>query len=141
MVTIYSPLRDPQRNGKKTQRPLCTDFDRRQSGKWTPNRMVSGMSAHTEEHHVPNSRQPEFAHAHEVLAYKVKITVASPKGGKAPLDPQSIDMYGEDPYCKKFLKEHQSLWYETEKLSDVLKRIDEFEGVYYVGGHGRKSHH
>lgn len=82
--------------------------------------------------------QPELAHPYEVLAGKVNLTITSPKGGTAPLDPKSIEMFGNDASCEAFLKAHESLWKNTEKLSDSVKRVDDFDGIYYVGGHGRK---
>jgi putative intracellular protease/amidase len=82
--------------------------------------------------------QPEFAHVHEVLVGKTNIVVASPKGGKAPLDPQSVEMYGKDPYCATFLEKYQELWHNTITLSDAYKRVNDFDAIYYVGGHGRE---
>lgn len=54
------------------------------------------------------------------------------------MDPQSVEMFGKDPECEKFFQNQKDLWTNTERLSDVLKRVDEFDAVYYVGGHGRK---
>ena len=68
----------------------------------------------------------------------MKIVVASPKGGEAPLDPASVKMFGEDPSCANFLKNHEDLWKKTAKLSNFVGRAGEFEAVYYVGGHGRQ---
>ena len=63
--------------------------------------------------------------------------IASPKGGKAPLDPGSIEMFKEDPVSSKFLKEQEALWTNTVKLSDV--NVSDFDAIFYVGGHGRKQ--
>lgn len=38
---------------------------------------------------------------------------------------------------QKFLKEQESLWTNTVKLSDVVSRVSEFDAIFYVGGHGR----
>ncbi|CDM31927.1 hypothetical protein DTO013E5_1839 [Penicillium roqueforti] len=78
----------------------------------------------------------EFAHPYEVLRDKVSLTVASPKGGEAPLSPASIKMCESDPISQKFLKEQKALWTNTEKLADVLPRAGEFDAIFYVGGHG-----
>lgn len=64
--------------------------------------------------------------------------IASPKGGEAPLDPGSVKMFEGDPVSTKFLKEQESLWKKTEKLSDFKDRVNEFDAIFYVGGHGRK---
>ncbi|KAJ5520139.1 hypothetical protein N7463_000592 [Penicillium fimorum] len=79
---------------------------------------------------------PEFAHPYEVLHDKVTLTVASPKGGEAPLDPGSIKMFEGDEISQKFLKEQKALWTNTNKLADMLPRADEFDAIFYVGGHG-----
>ncbi|CAI7577861.1 unnamed protein product [Penicillium glandicola] len=79
---------------------------------------------------------PEFAHPYEVLHDKVSLTIASPKGGEAPLDPASVQMFASDASSQKFLNEQKSLWTNTHKLSDVLPRADEFDALFYVGGHG-----
>ncbi|KAJ5780503.1 hypothetical protein N7457_005663 [Penicillium paradoxum] len=79
---------------------------------------------------------PEFAHPHEVLQGKVSLTVASPKGGEAPLDPSSVKMFESDAVSQTFLKEQKALWTNTHKLADVLPRANEFDALFYVGGHG-----
>jgi hypothetical protein len=81
--------------------------------------------------------QPEFAHPHEVLKDKVSLTIASPKGGEAPLDPASVKMFESDAVSQTFLKEQRALWENTHKLEDMLPRVGEFDAIFYVGGHGR----
>ncbi|TVY82082.1 Glyoxalase, partial [Lachnellula suecica] len=65
-----------------------------------------------------------------------QITIASPLGGAAPLDPSSVEAFKGDPISAKFLAEKESLWKNTEKLSSFLGRAGEFEAIFYVGGHG-----
>ncbi|KAJ5091303.1 ThiJ/PfpI family protein [Penicillium alfredii] len=79
---------------------------------------------------------PEFAHPFDVLTGKVDLTVASPKGGEAPLDPGSIKFAENDASSVKFLQEQKSLWENTVKLADVLPKAAEFDAIFYVGGHG-----
>ncbi|KAJ5210748.1 ThiJ/PfpI [Penicillium cf. griseofulvum] len=79
---------------------------------------------------------PEFAHPHEVLHKKVSLTIASPKGGEAPLDPASVKMSESDPVAQKFLKEQKALWSNTHKLADILPHAGDFDAIFYVGGHG-----
>ncbi|KAL4745822.1 hypothetical protein BDW72DRAFT_186045 [Aspergillus terricola var. indicus] len=81
---------------------------------------------------------PEFAHPWEVLHSKTELTIASPKGGAAPLDPSSVKMFENDPVSTKFLKEQEALWKNTLKLEEVLPRAEkgEFDAIFYVGGHG-----
>ncbi|CAK46779.1 glyoxalase 3 [Aspergillus awamori] len=97
------------------------------------------LSSH--DHHNANNEPtgwflPEFAHPWDVLHSKTELVIASPAGGKAPLDPGSIEMFKEDPVSQKFLKEQESLWTNTVKLSDVVSRVSEFDAIFYVGGHG-----
>ncbi|GKZ37726.1 hypothetical protein AbraIFM66950_009408 [Aspergillus brasiliensis] len=93
------------------------------------------------DHHNANGNPtgwflPEFAHPWDVLHSKTELVIASPAGGKAPLDPGSIEMFKEDAVSQKFLKEQESLWTNTVKLSDVVSRVSEFDAIFYVGGHG-----
>jgi hypothetical protein len=37
-----------------------------------------------------------------------------------------------------FHKEKEALWKNTEKLDSFLGRANEFDAIFYVGGHGRK---
>ena len=82
--------------------------------------------------------QPEFAHPYYVLAPHTDVTVASPLGGTAPLDPNSVEYFKDDPECKSFLQDKASLWEKTEKLSDLVGKAETYDVVYVVGGHGRK---
>jgi putative intracellular protease/amidase len=65
-----------------------------------------------------------------------EITVASPKGGQPPIDPKSdkpenqtdaMDRFKKDPAAQKVLA-------TTLKLSAV--RADDYDTVFYPGGHG-----
>jgi putative intracellular protease/amidase len=67
----------------------------------------------------------------------MNVVVASPLGGEAPLDAGSVKMFGEDPSCANFLKNHEKLWKKTAKLADFVGQSGQFEALYYVGGHGR----
>ncbi|KAH6673199.1 putative chaperone protein HSP31 [Halenospora varia] len=79
---------------------------------------------------------PEFAHPYEVLAPHVDITIASPNGGAAPLDPSSVEATKEDKISVKFLNDKKPLWENTEKLSSFLGKAKQFEAIFFVGGHG-----
>ncbi|EME44608.1 hypothetical protein DOTSEDRAFT_72158 [Dothistroma septosporum NZE10] len=79
---------------------------------------------------------PEFAHPYYKLAPHAEITIASPKGGEAPLDPSSVEMFKEDAESTRFLKEKEALWKNTEKLELFVGRETEFDAIFYVGGHG-----
>ncbi|KAI8847791.1 class I glutamine amidotransferase-like protein [Chytridium lagenaria] len=80
---------------------------------------------------------PEVAHPYNILTKAgFNITVASPKGGKTPLDPGSAEAFKEDPECIAFLadsvatgKVNNSLLLSTIKPSD-------YAAVVFPGGHG-----
>ncbi|KAH6611462.1 hypothetical protein Trco_001482 [Trichoderma cornu-damae] len=80
---------------------------------------------------------PEFAHPYHVLSgKKVQVTVASPKGGVAPLDPSSVELAKDDPVSVSFLENNKALWEETAPLKQFLGRSGEFDALFYPGGHG-----
>ncbi|NTJ43858.1 type 1 glutamine amidotransferase domain-containing protein [Agrobacterium larrymoorei] len=65
-----------------------------------------------------------------------KITVASPKGGQPPLDPKSDEPESQTEETTRFKSDAdaQSVLANTVALSTVS--IDDFDGVFYPGGHG-----
>jgi len=79
---------------------------------------------------------PEFAHPYDVLKDHVKITVASPKGGEAPLDPSSVEASKDDKISVNFLHKDETLWKNTEKLEKFLGHAGDYEAIFFVGGHG-----
>ncbi|KAK1537666.1 DJ-1/PfpI family protein [Colletotrichum paranaense] len=80
---------------------------------------------------------PELAHPFDVLKEAgVEMTFASPKGGVAPLDQASVEMFASDPSSKNFLENHKAIWENTEKLSNFVGRASEFDAIFYPGGHG-----
>lgn len=82
---------------------------------------------------------PEFAHPYYKLAEHVDITVASPKGGSAPVDPYSIESTKDDELSQRFYSEKKSLFEETLPLASFLGKSGHYHAIFYVGGHGRKS--
>ncbi|THH40631.1 type 1 glutamine amidotransferase domain-containing protein [Neolewinella litorea] len=79
----------------------------------------------------------EFAAPYYTLLDKgANITVATPKGGKAPIDPSSDteDTQTEDTKRFKQDKASQAVINNTKKLSDVS--AEDFDAVFYPGGHG-----
>ncbi len=79
----------------------------------------------------------EFAAPYYVLADAgVEITLASPKGGKPPIDPKSTEEDAQTEATKRFNEDTEL----QEKLSQTkkLETIDasDYEGVFYPGGHG-----
>ncbi|NJB84522.1 putative intracellular protease/amidase [Lewinella marina] len=79
----------------------------------------------------------EFAAPYYTLLDKgANITVATPKGGKAPIDPSSDteDAQTEDTRRFKQDEKAQQVINNTKKLSEVS--ADDFDAVFYPGGHG-----
>lgn len=80
----------------------------------------------------------ELAVPYYVLADAgVKITLASPKGGAAPLDPASVQPTGQnDMATERFLADAvlQRAVAHTVKLSEVDST--RFDAVFFPGGHG-----
>jgi putative intracellular protease/amidase len=64
------------------------------------------------------------------------ITLASPKGGQPPLDPKSDLPENQTEFTKRFCTETtaQAELANTKKLADVS--ADDFDAVFYPGGHG-----
>ena len=79
----------------------------------------------------------EFATPYYVLKDAgAAITLASPKGGQPPLDPKSDlpESLTELTRCFRKDKAAQAELANTKKLSDVS--ADDFDAVFYPGGHG-----
>jgi len=79
----------------------------------------------------------EFAAPYYNLVDKgVHITVATPKGGKAPIDPNSEGDDAQTEDTKRYYKdaETQKVIENTIKLDTI--KAEEFDAVFYPGGHG-----
>lgn len=79
----------------------------------------------------------ELATPYYLLAEKgVDITIASPDGGYPPIDPNSKTPEYETEKTKLFDQDKAAM----KKLSETVKlnsvKADDFDAVYYPGGHG-----
>ncbi|WP_415375990.1 type 1 glutamine amidotransferase domain-containing protein [Patiriisocius sp. Uisw_017] len=79
----------------------------------------------------------EFAGPYYTLKDKgVVITLATPKGGKAPIDPKSDSEDAATAFTKRFDKDEEA----QEKINNThkLATIDaaDYDAVFYPGGHG-----
>lgn len=65
-----------------------------------------------------------------------QITLASPAGGKPPLDPKSDEPDAQTEATERYKKdaEAQAQLASTEKLADI--DVASFDGMFYSGGHG-----
>jgi len=79
----------------------------------------------------------EFAPPFYSLLNKgVNITVASPQGGKAPIDPRSKTESNQTDATRRFNSDStaQSMVRNTIKLDQI--KAEDFDAVFYPGGHG-----
>ncbi|RDB43269.1 type 1 glutamine amidotransferase domain-containing protein [Halomonas sp. DQ26W] len=65
-----------------------------------------------------------------------EVVLASPKGGKPPLDPKSDAKDSQTEATRRFKEDGQAqqALTNTRRLSEVS--ADDFDGVFYAGGHG-----
>ena len=65
-----------------------------------------------------------------------EITIASPKGGQPPIDPKSDEPGAQTPATIRFKADAalQELLANTKPLNEIS--ADDFDGVFYPGGHG-----
>jgi len=78
---------------------------------------------------------PEVAHPYAALVEKgIQVDVASPKGGKAPVDPKSIDL--KDPINKAMweTKKTRAKLDHTLRLADIDPK--QYGAIVFAGGHG-----
>jgi putative intracellular protease/amidase len=65
-----------------------------------------------------------------------KVTLASPKGGRPPIDPRSEEPQAQTEATKRFHTDEaaQEFFSNTAPISSISP--DDFEAVFYPGGHG-----
>ncbi|BAV05320.1 Putative intracellular protease/amidase [Filimonas lacunae] len=71
-----------------------------------------------------------------LTAQGIQVTIASPKGGQAPIDPRSTSESFLTPSAKKFLGD--SAAQEQLKHTIALKSVKaaDYDAIFYPGGHG-----
>lgn len=88
--------------------------------------MVVTNHAVIDEEHRTGIWLEEFAIPYQVFKENgFEVTVASPKGGAAPIDPRSLN----DEW-----KDEKALLDDTVKLADV--QTDTYDALFFPGGHG-----
>lgn len=70
------------------------------------------------------------------LDAKCEVTIASPKGGQAPIDPTSIKPENLTASTRRFDADGkaQMALKNTAKLSDIS--VDDYDAIFFAGGHG-----
>lgn len=79
----------------------------------------------------------EFANPYYSLMDKgVDITIATPKGGKAPIDPSSNTDDAQTEATKRYWDDKEAQ--ERIATTKILSKMDasDFDAVFYPGGHG-----
>jgi putative intracellular protease/amidase len=79
----------------------------------------------------------EFATPYYFFTDKnIEVTVATPNGGQAPIDPKSNEPGFQTDATKRYFKDAvaQKLLSNTVKLSSVSQKS--FDAIFYPGGHG-----
>ena len=79
----------------------------------------------------------EVTHPYYALVSRgLKVDIASPLGGDAPIDPRSMKM--EDPENKKFLEtpETAALMKKSLSAKEVAPNAGDYDAVFFAGGHG-----
>ena len=71
---------------------------------------------------------------HRFLECGFNVTVASPAGGEAPIDPRSVSHKALGVDGRRFIAGNDTILDNTEKLSNVDP--DDFSALLYPGGHG-----
>lgn len=73
---------------------------------------------------------------HEAKNNGYTITIASPEGGRTPIDPESLTPLVLDKVTKKYLRssEFQGLLQNTKTLEEISSQ--KFDCIYLAGGHG-----
>ncbi len=97
----------------------------------------------TSSDHAGTALEPTGVWLEEVAApyyafldAKCDITVASPKGGAAPIDPRSSEEQSQTASTRRFAVDAkaQHALAHTIKLASVT--LDDYDAIFYAGGHG-----
>ncbi len=79
----------------------------------------------------------EFATPYYVLADAgADITIASPKGGQPPVDPESELADAQSPATERFYKDNILIDKVAYSLKLSVIKQDDYDAVFYPGGHG-----
>ena len=95
------------------------------------------LNGHPTGWYLPEAAHPYYAFRQ--AGYGVDF--ASPKGGKSPLDPSSVEQFKDDAECKEFLGDLTAKGgvgrngYENTKLLNTCSEKN-YLAIFYVGGHG-----
>jgi putative intracellular protease/amidase len=102
----------------------------------TSNKVLFVLTSHDRKGNKPSGFfLSEATHPYRVLVDAgFQVEFASPKGGKAPIDPDSLDL--DDAINAKFWNDPnlRGAVEHTKAATDV--RADDYAGIFFAGGHG-----
>ena len=81
---------------------------------------------------------PEAAHPYHTFVAEsgARVVFVSPAGGESPVDPGSVEFFGQEQACQDFLASAEV----TEALKNTISAQDadwsQCDAVFFVGGHG-----
>ncbi len=64
------------------------------------------------------------------------VTVASPMGGKAPLDPRSTEEGAQNEWTRRFTKDKTAMEAVQDSIPLDMVRAEDYDAVFFPGGHG-----
>lgn len=100
-------------------------------------RILIVLTSHGEhEGHETGWWLSEFAHPYDILSKKAEITIASPKGGLAPLNTFSTQPQFNDATTTHIHQHASALWEHTQPLAAFAERAEDFDAIFFPGGYG-----
>jgi len=80
---------------------------------------------------------PEVAHPYYILIQAgIQVVFASPRGGGAEADPESVKNYEKDEKCIKFTKEKLDKDNKLETYAISALNHKDYQAIFFAGGHG-----
>lgn len=64
------------------------------------------------------------------------VTVASPEGGIAPLDPRSTDDAAQNEWTRRFTKDAEAQQAVNDTIPLDMVRAEDYDALFFPGGHG-----
>lgn len=99
--------------------------------------VVTSISKY-ENHDIPTGLWlSELTHFYdECLKHEINFTIASPKGGKTPIDPESLKPLVLDKLTKKYYSDFAFMQLLENTVSLSSLNSEDFDVIYLTGGHG-----
>ncbi len=66
----------------------------------------------------------------------LEVTVASPQGGKAPLDPRSVEEQAQNDWTRRFMQSKEAQEAVNDTIPVDMVRAEDYDVLFFPGGHG-----